>query len=113
LVILDFLPIVPERWMTLMLLRRGTMLWLLARGALAASGSAGHALGLGGSAFTFAPAATFALLVVVGALAVLESRRVNEHRFFANLGVSPAAVGIISLLPCVIGEVVIRLIPFP
>lgn len=49
----------------------------------------------------------FALIASVGALGVLESRRLNEYRFYANLGVAPITVTSLVALPALIGEIVI------
>ena len=59
------------------------------------------------------PLAAFVLIVTVGALAVLESRRLNEHRFFANLGVSPATTGVLGAVPAVLGEAIVAMVTRP
>ena len=57
--------------------------------------------------FSVSPTTALALILVVGGLGMLESRRVNEHRFFANLGVSSAMVAVLVTLPAVCGEILI------
>ncbi len=56
------------------------------------------------------PVAALMLSLAVGVLGVLESRRLNGHRFFANLGVSTLTASLLILLPALIGEVVIGVV---
>lgn len=95
----------PERGMTIALLRRGALLWLLARMLVVASGAAlsGHvSLGI------FAPTA-LALSLAVGAMGLLDARRRNEHRFLANLGVSPLTIVLLSIIPALVAELALRI----
>ena len=93
----------PDRSMVIALLRRGAFLWLLARIMVAASGAAvsGH-ISIG----VFAPTA-LALSLAVGAFGLLDARRRNEHRFLANLGVSPFTIVALSTVPALIAELVL------
>lgn len=97
----------PARRLAMALLRRGLVLWLLVRAMLVV-------VGLGGGGTTaiagLSPLATIALIVTVGALGVLESRRLNEHRFFANLGVSPLTTGLLGVLPALLSEILVALL---
>jgi hypothetical protein len=96
----------PARRLTAALLRRGLLFWVLARAMLLVVGLAGA----GDGAARLTPLATLVLILLIGALGVLESRRLNEHRFFANLGVSPVAVGLLILLPALLGEIAIGVV---
>ena len=97
---LSLLARLPERSMAFALIRRGAILWLLARILVVVSGAglSGHvSLGI------FAPTA-LALSLAVGAMGLLDARRRNEHRFLANLGVSPVMIVLLSTIPALIGE---------
>lgn len=98
---------VPDRRLGLGLIRRGLTLWILGRVALIALGIA-----LTGTlpSTLFArprPSVSLALIAAVGALGLLETRRLHEHRFLANLGVSPAIVVLMLTLPAVAAEILI------
>jgi len=94
----------PERRLALGLLWRGAYLWALARGAMLALDFASRGA-LPPSLFpAVTPSAAVGVTLAVGVLGLLESRRVNEHRFLANLGVSPAAVALLVMLPAIGGE---------
>lgn len=99
-------PRFPARQLTLALVRRGLGLWVLARAMLLVVGITSTS---GGSP-QMSPLAALMLVALVGLLGVLESRRMNEHRFFANLGVSPVTAGLLVMLPAVVGEVVIGIV---
>jgi len=91
----------PARRLAMVLVRRGITLWALTRAMLLAVG-----LSIGAPSH-MSPLAAVLLVFAVGGLGVLESRRLNEHRFFANLGVSPTTAALFILLPALIGEVAV------
>jgi len=97
----------PARPLTLALLRRGLLFWVLARAMLLVVGIATSGAA---TAHRLSPLTATTLVLIVGTLGVLESRRLNEHRFFANLGVSPVAAGLLVMLPAILGEVVIGIV---
>jgi hypothetical protein len=94
----------PSRRLTFALVRRGLLFWVLARVMLLVVGIATSGAG---TAHRLSPLSATTLVLIVGTLGVLESRRLNEHRFFANLGVSPVAVGLLVMLPALIAEIAI------
>jgi hypothetical protein len=96
----------PERSMTTALLRRGALLWFFARLALLAVGAMRPDRGT----WRLGTSAAFMLIIAVGALGYLEARRRNEHRFLANLGVSPTMIIVLSLLPAFAAEIVLGLV---
>ena len=100
----------PAPHLTRMLLGRGALFWLLMRAMLLVVG-----LGGGGTPAVSGlnPLAAFVLILTVGALGVLESRRLNEHRFFANLGVSPVTTGVLGAVPAVLGEAIVAMVTRP
>ena len=91
----------PARRLAMGLVRRGFALWALTRAMLLAVGMAF------GTSASMSPAAALMLLVAVGGLGALESRRLNEHRFFANLGVSTFTASLLVVLPALIAEIII------
>jgi len=93
----------PERSLTVALLRRGAVLWLLARlmvGSMSAAVSGHGSVGL-------LPPTALALALAVGALGLLDARRRNEHRFLANLGVSQIVIVTLSTIPALLGELAV------
>jgi len=95
----------PERRLALGIVWRGCLLWVLGRGTLLAIEFAGSGTPPPTLFPRLTPAAALGVVLVVGGLGMLESRRVNEHRFLANLGVSPAVVAMLVMLPAVCGEI--------
>ena len=96
----DLLVRFPERSLTIALLRRGAILWLLARlMVLSLSGALSGRVAVG-----LLPPSALALALGVGALGLLDARRRNEHRFLANLGVSPIVIAVLSTVPALLGE---------
>lgn len=92
---------IPERSLTIALLRRGAILWLLARMMVGST----SALVSGHASVGLLPTTSLALALGVGALGLLDARRRNEHRFFANLGVSQIVIILLSTIPALICEV--------
>jgi hypothetical protein len=97
----------PARRLTFALVRRGLLFWILARAMLLVVGIATSGAA---TAHRLTPHAAIALVLIVGTLGLLESRRLNEHRFFANLGVSPVATGLLVMLPALIAEIALALV---
>lgn len=89
--------------MAIGLLRRGVILWLLAR-AMVVSVSAAFS---GQVSVRLLPPTACALALGVGALGFLDARRRNEHRFLANLGISPIVIALICTIPPLVGELAI------
>ena len=94
----------PARRMAMTLVRRGLLLWMLARAMLLAVGMA-----LGAPA-SIAPVSGLRLALAVGGRGVLESRRLNEHRFLSNLGVSAFTASLLIMAPALIAEIVIAVV---
>jgi hypothetical protein len=97
----------PGRHLTIVLLWRGAILWLLGHAAVGvgavvvpgASVQAGlHSLGGVGSPL---------LIAVVVALGLMEVARLNEDRFLANLGVSSVVTALLLAVPALLGEIVL------
>lgn len=97
----------PARRLTIALVRRGLLFWVLARTMLLVVGIATSGAA---TAHHLSPLTATTLVLIVGTLGVLESRRLNEHRFFANLGVSPVATGLLVMLPALIAEIALALV---
>jgi len=95
----------PERRLALGFVWRGCLLWVLARSILLAVQVAGGGTLPPALIPPLTPAAALGVVLAVGGLGMLESRRLNEHRFLANLGVSPAVVALLVMLPAVCGEI--------
>ncbi len=100
----------PERALTFMILRRGVILWLLVRLmlmllALAVAGGLTTAIPL-----TLSPVTAIGIVVIVTALGLVESRRVNESALLSNLGISPLVRMLLALTPALLGEVVVVLL---
>ena len=96
----------PERTFGVSLLTRGSVIWLLVRLTVTAFGAAFP----GRHSLRFTPMATVYLVLTAGALAVLETRRRNEHRILANLGISPAMIVLLSTIPAFLGEVAVGIV---
>lgn len=95
----------PERRLTLLLFSRGALFWVLVRSGMLALEFAARGE-LPPSLFpALTTSAALGVVLAVGGLGMLESRRVNEHRFLANLGVSPAVVALLVMLPALCGEI--------
>lgn len=99
------------------LLRRGLALWLLARLALFGAGlMLGGVFGAGSMLADLEPldAATrpsiWALLLTAG-LAVVELHRRRERALFGNLGLSRTAASLVQLVPALIAELLLALVP--
>lgn len=93
-----------------MILRRGAILWLLARLmlmllAFAVTGGSTKAFPL-----TVAPESAAGLVVIVTVLGLIESRRVNEFALLSNLGISPLVRTLLALMPALLGEMVVVLV---
>ena len=98
----------PDRVFARPLLIRGTLLWAGARGCLAlitwlVAGMEGPVT----PQVTVEAAAW--IIIVVGALGLLEARRRNEHLLLANLGIYQRTLGLLAAVPALAGEVVIAL----
>lgn len=95
----------PERSLTVSLLRRGFSVWLVARlMVMALAGVLRDRYW-----WQLSSGTAFALVATVGALCWLESRRQNEHRFFANLGISPLTTVVLGTAPALAAELVLAL----
>jgi hypothetical protein len=103
----------PERRLALRILARGASLWVLARGAILAVEFSGRMEPPETLFPALTPSAALMLVLTVGALGALESRRLNEHRFFANLGISPTVVALLVMLPAICGETLSGIIRHP
>jgi hypothetical protein len=103
----------PDRRLAARILLRGALLWGLARVALVA---VELALGMeppGSLLPVLTPSAALGLVGVVAALGSLESRRLNEHRFLANLGISPLVALLLVMLPAACGEILVTMLRLP
>lgn len=89
----------PDRVFTMALLKRATFLWVGIRVIVVLL------LAATGSGFTTRTAMLVVLLV--GFLSLLDSQRRNEHIFWANLGVAPWTLAVLSSVPALVGEVVV------
>ncbi|HXS23659.1 MAG TPA: hypothetical protein VN719_05490 [Gemmatimonadales bacterium] len=90
----------PERSLTIALLGRGAIFWMLARMMVVSiSGALSGSVAVG-----LLPPSALALALGVGALGLLDARRRNEHRFLANLGISPFVIALLSTVPALVGE---------
>lgn len=97
----------PERQLTFALFRRGAVLWLVLRALMYA---AEWALRGVQSPATVGVNGALVVVFLVCSLAALESRRVNEQRFFANLGISPLVAALLPGLPALCGELLVALV---
>ena len=86
----------PDRVFTVALLRRALFLWVGIKAFFVA------AAGNESSART-----AFLTVLLVGFLGLLDSRRRNEHIFWANLGVAPWMLAALSSIPAMAGELVV------
>lgn len=96
----------PDSASTRTLLRRGLVIWSLSRAMLVVLAAA-----WGGSIsprlLAIDPIEASALVAVASALGLLETHRLNEHRFMANLGVSQTAIVAILAFPAIAAEFLI------
>ena len=98
----------PERSLTWGQLRRGVGIWLVLR--LVIVGAAAIAVRQSDhDPFAISFEAALGLIAITGALAWLDSQRLNEHRFSANLGIPIAFTVLWSILPAVVFEAVLPL----
>lgn len=86
---------------------RAAVLWVLARGT-----AAGLLLLMESPPLGLHTRASVALVLVVGAVSWLDTRRRNEDLLLANLGVSRGAVHGLGLAPPLIGEVLLHMVGF-
>lgn len=103
--------LLPERTFGRALALRSLAVWLLARTLLPAT----LLLGGGGDvapaeAVFLSPRTALGVALAAALLAMLDTRRRNEHLLLANLGVGPAAQWTLALLPALLGEIVFRLL---
>ncbi|HMU61169.1 MAG TPA: hypothetical protein PKA66_05255 [Gemmatimonadales bacterium] len=106
-------PWLPDPRLALRVLLRGALLWGLARAALVAVQLAASKGPPGNLLPMLTPSAALGLIGVVVALGSLESRRLNEHRFLANLGISPFVALLLVMLPAVCGEILVTMLRLP
>lgn len=83
---------------------RAAVLWILARGTVA-----GLLLIMESPPLGLDTRASLALVLVVGALSWLDTRRRNEDLLLANLGVSRGTVHGLGLAPPLVGEVLLHM----
>lgn len=97
----------PERSLAISLALRGAGLWLALRIVFmfVSGGIAGPRPG----ALALSIPAAFWLVGLTGALALADTRRRNQDRFLANLGVSEAVIVVVSMLPAAVPETLIGL----
>jgi hypothetical protein len=93
----------PERSLAIALLLRGATVWFLVRLTVGVPWALGSQLP-GRSVLKLTIPASILLVLLVGALGLLEARRRNEHRFLANLGVSPFMIVVLSMTPALLAE---------
>jgi hypothetical protein len=92
----------PRRHLGLALLLRGAVVWALVRGAVVMFGT-----WAGTDLVRLNLRAALAVVIVTGAMGRVQARLRNEHRYFPNLGTSPAALAVLSMAPAVLGECVL------
>lgn len=97
----------PATRLALTIVWRGLILWLLVRAAARAVRFAAYMQWPDSVFLNLTPSAALAVVMVVSGLGVVESRRLNEHRFHANLGVSPLVTLLLVVLPAVCGEILL------
>jgi hypothetical protein len=89
------------------ILVRAAVLWVLIRAALA-----GVLMVMESPPLGLATRASVGLVLVVGALSWLDTRRRNEDLLLANLGVSRGTVHGLGLAPPLAGEVLLHMAGF-
>lgn len=99
----------PERQSTIVLLRRGAIIWCLGR-LLLAMLTVMAAAGPTPRPFDLGIPATLGFVVLVGGLGMLDTYRMNEQRFLANLGVAPVIVAFLLTIPALAVECVVGLV---
>lgn len=97
----------PDRWLGFGLIRRGLMFWILGRVTMLVLGIALTGILPATPVAHLRPAAALGLIAGVAGLGVLETRRVHEHRFLANLGVSQPIIVLMLTLPAVAAELLV------
>ena len=97
----------PATRLALSIAWRGLILWLLVRGAVRAVRFAPDMKWPEAVFLGLTPSAALGVIMVVAGLGMLESRRLNEHRFHANLGVSPLLTLLLVVLPAICGEILL------
>jgi hypothetical protein len=99
---------VPERLFSAPMLMRGALIWGFVRAGLALVPWL-----MAGFEEPFTVNVTVGaaawIVLVVGALGLIEVRRRNEHLLLANLGFRQRTLAVIAGLPAVVGEVAIAL----
>ena len=99
----------PERSLAWSQLRRGVGIWFVLRLLI---GSVAEILPdqTHNGPFTISGGAAFGLIALVGVLGLLEARRLNEHRFSANLGIPIAFTVLWSVVPAMLLESLLPII---
>ena len=99
----------PERTFAVPILVRGLTIWASARTALALGSwlMAGRSESL---TLAITRGAAAWIVLVSGALGVLEMRRRNEHLLLANLTVPQPTLAAFAALPALVGELLIALL---
>lgn len=103
------LPAFPDRTFAFPVLGRSLTIWAAARAALVLLGwlMADRAEPL---TLAVTRGASAWVVLVVGALGLLEIRRRNEHLLLANLAIPQPTLAALAAAPALIGEVVIALL---
>ncbi len=94
----------PNRLVVHAYLRRAAILWIIVRVSL----SVVFVLA-GVDAMRISGLTMVGVVLLCGALGVLESHRHREWAFLGNLSVTPPVLGALLLTPALVGEVVLQL----
>lgn len=89
----------PNRQLAVALLGRGAVAWVLVRLLLLVAPQLS-----GGALIQLEPTAALAVVGLTGFIGLVHARWRNEPRFFANLGIAPAATLLLSMAPAVVAE---------
>lgn len=102
---------VPEPALALRLLRRGAGIWFVLRAMLLFAGMLTRTdAASAGTLFVLDPRTLVALLAVVGGTGVVVTRRAHETVFLANLGVAPAVMVALLVIPTVVAELALGML---
>lgn len=100
----------PDRRFSVAVLQRALCFWIIVRVLVALAGGGGTA---GGGLRPLTPGATALVVLLVGFLGLLETRRRNEHMLQANFGVPESVLTGLSLLPAITAEFLVWLLTGP
>lgn len=92
----------PHRRLAVALLARGTVAWVLVRLLLLVTPQL-----VDGALIQLEPRAALGVVGLTGFVGMIQARWRNEPRFFANLGIAPAATFLLSITPAAIAEVLV------